>query len=153
MKVPSVEWFEALGAEMAGPDAERHRQVGEIDLCCVWSITDTPEGDQHYRLRFEELALVEVERLGPDADLDALTGPDGGVDFVLEGDHEDWLEMVEHLRTNGRPDREHTLNYLSMPGIPLRCWATDPLGRDMFFRFNQSLQLFVNAAGRLPVSV
>ena len=143
MKVPSVEWFQALAEQMAGPDAALHRKIGEMDLTCVWSFLDTPDGDQHYRLRFEEFDLVEITPLAPDADVN------DGADFVLEGDHLDWQVMVDNVVARGRPDREHTLNYLSLPGTPLRCWSSDPLGRDMFFRFNQSLQVFVNATARL----
>lgn len=142
---PSTEWFEALGLEMDA-DRDLHTRIGEIDLTCVFSILDGPRGDTHIRLTFEEFSLVEVREL--DAGFDV----SDGIDFVLEGDFEDWQEMLENLHHHGKPDREHTLNYLSLPGTPLRCWSPDPLGRDMFFRFNQSLQTFVNAAHRLDVT-
>ena len=145
MIFPSVEWFGALGAEMEA-DGARHRHIGEIDTSCVFSILDTPdEGDVHILCTFEEYTLVEVTQL--DDDFDPTTGE---IDFILEGDFVDWQDMVDHLKTHeGRPGREFTLNFLSLPGTPLRCWSPDPLGRDMFFRFNQSLQAFVNASHRL----
>lgn len=146
MNVASAEWFAALAHEMRTTDAAVHRRLGEIDLTCVFTFFDTPEGDRHVRLRFEEFDLVEITELAADADVEE------GADFVLEGDVRDWQEMVDNIATNGKPDREHTLNFLSMPGVPLRCWSSDPLGRDMFFRFNQSLQVFVNASARLAAS-
>lgn len=140
---PSVAWFEALGAEMVA-DAATHRRIGEIDLSCALTFFEVPgRGDVTIRLTFEEFELVGVEDVGDDLDPE-------DVDFVIEGYHDDWQTMVEHLAEHGgRPGREFTLNYLSLPGVPLRCWSPDPLGRDMFFRFNQSLQVFVNASHRL----
>jgi hypothetical protein len=40
----------------------------------------------------------------------------------------------------------HTLNYLTPPNTPMRAWSEDPVRRDLFFRFNQSLQEFFNAS-------
>lgn len=147
MIFPSVEWFEALAAEMEA-DRAVHQRIGEIDTTCVFSVLDAPGGDFHVKLRFEELSLVEITPL---AVLDP-EHPGEDVDFVLEGDWLDWREMIEHIRPTGRADREHTLNYLSLPGVPLRCWSPDPLGRDMFFRFNQSLQVAVNACARFDTT-
>jgi len=149
MIFPSIEWFEALGAEMVA-DVDTHRRIGEIETSCVFSVLDAPGGDFNVRLNFEELALTGIEQMAEDFDPES-------VDFVLEADFIDWQEMIDHIAENGRPDREHSLNYLSLPGTPFRCWSPDPLGRDMFFRFNQSLQVFVDASARLettyPVSV
>ena len=50
----------------------------------------------------------------------------------------------------GKPDLEHSLNRLSLPGVPIRLWAEDPLDRDMFFRFNGSLQEYVNESYKIP---
>jgi hypothetical protein len=36
--------------------------------------------------------------------------------------------------------------------VPIRLWAEDPLDRDMFFRFNGSLQEFMNASVRIPTT-
>jgi hypothetical protein len=59
--------------------------------------------------------------------------------------------MLENIaENNGRPDLEHSLNRLSLPGVPIRLWAEDPLDRDMFFRFNGSLQEFVNESHKIP---
>lgn len=144
MMFPSVEWFGALGDAMEA-DRTSHEHVGEIDTVCIWSVFDGPDGDFHVRLTFEEYSLVDVTQLEDDFDPES-------VDFVLEADALDWQDMIEHLAATGKPDREHTLNYLSLPGTPFRCWSPDPLGRDMFFRFNQSLQIFVNASSRIETT-
>lgn len=149
MMFPSVAWFDALGEAME-TDRATHERVGEIDTTCIWSVFDAPEGDFHVRLAFEEYSLCSVVEVTDDFDADDVDPDD--VAFVLEADFEDWREMIEHLALEGKPDREHTLNYLSLPGTPFRCWSPDPLGRDMFFRFNQSLQVFVNASARLDTT-
>jgi hypothetical protein len=41
------------------------------------------------------------------------------------------------------------LNKLSLPGVPMRLWSQDPLARDLFFRYNQSLQEFWNACSAI----
>ena len=68
-------------------------------------------------------------------------------DFTLEASLATWREMIEVIaRGHGRPDLTHTLNYLSHPGTPIRVWSEDPLRKDLFFRYNQSLQEFINAS-------
>ena len=118
MIFPSVEWFEALAAEME-TDRRLHEHVGEIDTTCVIAVFDAPAGDFHVRLVFEEFSLIDVAEVGDDFD-------PASVDFVLEGDYLDWQEMIDNIKAHGKPDREHTLNYLSLPGTPLRCWSPEP---------------------------
>ena len=54
--------------------------------------------------------------------------------------------MIENIRQNGEADLSHTLNVLTMPGIPLQLEAPDQLKADLFFRFNQTFQEFFNGA-------
>ena len=68
-------------------------------------------------------------------------------DFTIEATLATWREMIENIaHGRGRPDLTHTLNYLSHTGAPIRVWSEDPLRKDLFFRYNQSLQEFVNAS-------
>ena len=88
---------------------------------------------------FEEFEAVDVrEASAADAER---------VDFVLEAPLAVWREMIENIAEHdGQPDLTHTLNYLSHPGTPIVLRSDDPIRRDMYFRFNQSLQEFVNAS-------
>ena len=73
--------------------------------------------------------------------------------FILETDVWVWKEMLESIAEGGgKPDLEHSLNRLSLPGVPIRLWAEDPLDRDMFFRFNGSLQEFINESYKIPTA-
>ena len=56
--------------------------------------------------------------------------------------------MIESIAAGGgRPALDQTLNRLSHMGTPVRVHSDDPLRRDLYFRYNQSLQEFVNASG------
>ena len=141
---PSVEWFERLGQLMDEYRA-RHEHIGPIDVTAVWTVIDADgQGtDRHFLTRFELYSMVDAREITEDERSQA--------DFIMETDTQVWQEMIENIRDNGgRPDLEHSLNRLSLPGVPIRVWADDPLGRDMFFRFNQSLQEFVNASVHVP---
>ena len=145
---PSVEWFARLGELM---DTEEYRKtqehVGEIDLSCVWTVFDADgQGtDRHFQTTFELYSLTDVAEVTEEERAKA--------NFIMETDIWVWKEMLENIAENGgRPDLEHSLNRLSLPGVPIRVWAEDPLDRDMFFRFNGSLQEFVNASVHIPTT-
>lgn len=138
---PSLAWFEELAARMNANRA-LHEKLGYIDCTVVFTVTDGGPGAEplHYRVVFEEFAAVDV------AEVDAAGAE--RADFALEADLAAWREMIESIEAGGgRPDLEHTLNRLSHMGTPFRVRAADPLCKDMYFRYNQSLQEFVNACG------
>lgn len=141
---PSVAWFRRLG-ELMHAQRDVFVHLGYIDCTMQVTIIDGgPEGvPWNVQLRFEEYDLVEVVESG-----DVATA-----DFIVECDLETWAEMVRSIEAGGgRPDLEHTLNFLSLPAVPMRVWSTDPLRRDLFFRVNQSLQAFVDNCGRFTTS-
>jgi hypothetical protein len=146
LSFPSVEWFTRLG-ELMEENRTVHEHVGEIDCSCVWTIFDADgDGtDRHFQTTFELYSMTEVREVTEDELIKA--------NFILETDVWVWKEMLENIAENGgRPDLEHSLNRLSLPGVPIRLWAEDPLERDMFFRFNGSLQEFINASAQIPTS-
>ncbi|HVW31768.1 MAG TPA: hypothetical protein VHL53_04445 [Acidimicrobiia bacterium] len=141
---PSVEWFARLG-ELMEANRAVHEHVGEIDCTCVWTVFDADgQGtDRHFQTTFELYSLTDVQEINEDDRVKA--------HFILETDVWVWKEMLENIADGGgKPDLEHSLNRLSLPGVPIRLWAEDPLDRDMFFRFNGSLQEFVNESYKIP---
>lgn len=143
---PSLEWFARLG-ELMEENRAVHEHVGEIDCSCVWTVFDADgQGtDRHFRTTFELYSMTDVAEV---SEADRVKA-----NFILETDVWVWKEMLENIAANGgRPDLEHSLNRLSLPGVPIRVWAEDPLEHDMFFRFNGSLQEFVNAAEKIPTA-
>lgn len=137
---PSLAWFERLAALMNANRA-RQEQLGYVDCVARFTVSDgAPDGGPwSVQLTFEEFAVLEVR---------AITGAKAPeADFAIEGSAAAWRAMIESIATGGgRPDLEHTLNRLTHTGTPMRLVGADPLRRDLYFRYNQSLQEFVNAA-------
>jgi len=142
---PSVEWFERLAALMNANRA-RQEQLGYVDCVVAFTVLDGRGGRPWTaQVTFEEFSATDVREAGP---ADAARA-----DFALEATAATWREMIESIAAgNGRPDLEHTLNRLSHMGDPLRLVGDDPLERDLYFRYNQSLQEFVNASAAFATS-
>ncbi|MCB0939232.1 MAG: hypothetical protein KDB72_03230 [Mycobacterium sp.] len=125
-------------------DLAEFRKLGEMDCRFAVDIFDGgPDGSALIvQLFFDGFDVREIKQIG-ETELESM-------DFVIETDRDSWQEMVDNIRAgDGQPDLDHTLNALSMAATPIRVWSSDPLGRDMFFRYNQSLQHFINNCARL----
>lgn len=132
---PSVAWFRKL-ADLMNANRARQEQLGYVDCTVGLSVTDA--GPFAVRMVFEEFEATDVRELGPD---------DGPVDFVIEAPLTTWRAMIESIAVGaGRPALDQTLNHLTHLGEPMRVVAEDPLQRDLYFRYNQSLQELVNAS-------
>jgi len=60
--------------------------------------------------------------------------------------------MVEWIEANGPADRAHSLNGLSLAGIPFEARSSDPMASDKFYRYMGTLQeVFDAAASAAPV--
>ena len=138
---PSIEWFERL-AELMKHNRARHEHLGYVDCVAVFTVLDGVLRGEPWsaQITFEEFEATDVR--------EATKEDRARADFTLEATLATWREMIENIaRGRGRPDLTHTLNYLSHTGTPIRVSSDDPLRKDMFFRFNQSLQEFINASG------
>jgi hypothetical protein len=135
---PSRAWFQRL-ADLMNANRARQEQLGYVD--CIVQFTVTGDPPRSFQVAFEEFSAVDVRAVSA-AEADR-------ADFVLEAPLQTWRAMIESIEAGGgRPDLEQTLNHLSHMGAPMSVRASDPLRRDLYFRYNQSLQEFVNAAGR-----
>jgi hypothetical protein len=140
---PSLAWFAKLGERM-NADRTRHEHLGYVDCVVEFVVRDAyrPGRPHRAQVTFEEFSVVDVREAGP---ADA-----GRADFALEADPKAWREMIESVaRGKGRPELDQTLNYLSHFESPFRVCAEDPLKRDLYFRYNQSLQEFINASAEI----
>jgi hypothetical protein len=139
---PSRAWFQQL-ANLMNANRTRQEQLGYVDCIAQFTVLDGgPDGGPlSYRVTFEEFSAIAVE--------ETASRELGDAHFGLEGSHATWREMIDSIVDgNGRPDLEHSLNRLSHMGTPLKLVSTDPVQADYFFRFNQSLQEFVNACAQ-----
>jgi hypothetical protein len=137
---PSVEWFEALGERVAA-DKDEFRRLGYFDAEVGIKIDANGGGTKGYVIEFENYG---VKRVRPAAD------PEKVADFTIEGSLDAWSDMVRNIREHGEPDLDHTLNRLTMAGVPLKVVAEDQLKTDVFYRFNQSIQAYFNEAAGVP---
>ncbi|HLX37227.1 MAG TPA: hypothetical protein VKR29_05475 [Candidatus Binataceae bacterium] len=137
---PALEWFERL-AQLMKANRARNEHLGFIDCVANFTVTDGGLRGQRWsaQVTFEEFEATDVREVE--------AGDLARADFTLEATLATWREMIESIaRGHGRPDLTHTLNYLSHYGTPIRVWSDDPLRKDLFFRYNQSLQEFINAS-------
>jgi hypothetical protein len=140
---PSLEWFRDL-ARLMRVNRALHEHLGYVDCVARFTVTDGGLARNAYSvtITFEEFEATEVR--------ESTAADNAAADFTLEASLATWREMIESIaRGKGRPDLTHTLNYLSHTGTPIRVWSDDPLRKDMFFRYNQSLQEFVNASAAM----
>jgi hypothetical protein len=138
---PSLVWFQRL-ADLMNADRVRHEHLGYVDCVAQFTVLDGGPGRTPWSVQvtFEEFAALDVREASPS---DA-----GRADFTLEATLATWRAMIDSIaRGGGRPDLDQTLNRLSHMGTPVRVVSDDPLRRDLYFRYNQSLQEFVNASG------
>lgn len=138
MKFPTVEWFQAL-ADLAEVNAEEFRRLGFCDAAVgVKVLAGNGLGeDRGFVLSFDGYRCKAVREAAE---------PEKVADFVLEGKYGVWKEMIENVKAGGGPDLHHTLNYLTLPGDPIKIIAEDQLKQDLFFRYNSTLQEFFNGA-------
>jgi hypothetical protein len=68
-------------------------------------------------------------------------------DVVLTGPIAAWQEMVDSIEANGVADIAHTLDSLSIAGVPFEVRADDAMGHDKVFRYMGTLQAIFDAAG------
>jgi hypothetical protein len=135
---PSVAWFRQL-ADLMNGDRTRHEHLGYIDCTACFCVVDGGPRRSAWSVQvtFEEFRAVDVRQVQDTAQ----------PDFVLEATLATWRAMIESIAAgHGRPDLRQTLNYLSHMGAPIALRSADPLRRDLYFRYNQSLQEFFNAS-------
>ena len=138
MKFPTVVWFQAL-VDQAAQRVDTFRRLGFCDANVGVKVL----GDQGFLedagfvLRFDGYDCKAIE---------VTARPEQVADFVLEGKYSVWKEMIENIKVNAGPDLNHTLNYLTLPGDPIRIAARDQLKQDLFFRYNGTIQEFFNGA-------
>jgi hypothetical protein len=137
---PSLDWFQAI-SQKANKDKERFKLLGYVDANVGIKIRGNGAGSKGYLLQFADYGVTDVKEVDDPAPVS---------DFVIEGSLDAWSEMIENIQRNGEPDLEHTLNRLTMAGVPLQLTAGDQMQEDLFYRFNQSFQAFFNEAASVP---
>ena len=131
---PSVEWFNAIKDIVNNDPA--FRQLGTVD--CV---VGAKVGSKIYELTFEAFECTNVREAGENDLRD--------MDFWLEQSYDGWKDMLTNIRTHGAADLSHTLNTIDLNIPEGLAQSSDGYRRDAFYRFNQSIQDFFNAAAKI----
>jgi len=134
VEFPSVAWFEAL-AKAAAADEDRYRRLGFAEITLGVKV-----GDQGYRIRFEDFGCTGV----------AEWNGEEPVDCVVSAAPADWNELIAHIQERGSADPNHTLNSLVLSGDRFELSGDEQLGIDRFYRFNATLQTFLEEARGVP---
>ena len=72
--------------------------------------------------------------------------------MVLSGPLDAWTEMIGWIEANGPADSAHSLNGLSIAGVPFEVRSSDAMGSDKFYRYMGTVQaVFDAAAADAPV--
>ena len=138
MKFPTVEWFEALEKE-AEKNSDTFRRLGFCDaLVGVKVLAENGQDkDRSFLLTFNGYSCDSVQEVD---------NIEQAADFVMEAKLGAWQEMIENIAANGGADLSHTLNYLVMPGVPMKVTSQDQLKDDVFSRFISTFQEFFDGA-------
>ncbi len=131
---PSVEWFQAV-ADLVNKD-EAYHKLGNTDAQVGIKV-----GDRVFALTFEAFEVTKVEEID-EARMDDL-------DFTLVMSPEKWREMLENIKVHGRAELDHTLNSIDLATPTEFAQAEDYYRRDLFYRFNQSFQMFFDASAKI----
>ncbi len=140
---PCGAWFEVMAADaVRRPDV--YRQLGLADFRLAVEVADGATSHT-YGLVLDGYDVLFAGELDDVAGFEA--------EATITGPRPVWQEMVANIVTHGGADGSHTLNALTIAETPLRVVAADPVGRDKFFRYAETLQtLFDALAHPVPVA-
>lgn len=140
---PSEAWFESLAAD-ASEEPDRYRTLGVADFRLAVEIVGPGCKPRMFGLVFDG---YDVSSAG---ELDDMTAFDA--DATISGPLEVWQDMLSNIVEHRGADRQHTLNALSIADAPMAVTAEDPLGKDKFFRYAQTLQCLFDASAKLALA-
>ncbi len=135
---PSTDWFEAL-REVVIKDPE-WRAFGMMD--CAMGVN---VGDSTIKVVFDGYDIPEIADVSDDPD-------DADLDFTLVMPPARWREMLENIQSNGHADLHHTLNTIDLETPEELAKGEDYTRRDLFYRFNQTLQDFFDASSHIETT-
>ncbi|MCP3937516.1 MAG: hypothetical protein GY708_19350 [Actinomycetia bacterium] len=135
--IDSLTLYDRLAKEMAD-SPNQYELLGDIDMDLA-IVMNRPDGSA-FRLMLG-FAGINCEKV---AEVEA--GDEANADCWLVGDLEHFQAMFDNITANGQATGEWTLNTLTLMDERILLRASDPMGWDMFHRFNQTLQEFFDGA-------
>jgi len=133
---PSVEWFEQLAAITV--QDEGYRKFGRLNAVIAFKY-----GDTNISCNFDVLDIHDIKEITDEELRD--------VDIVIEMPTDIWDGMLANINENGHAVGEWTLNTLDLrlDEEIHKNLMEDGFKADFFFRYNPSLQVFIDNASKL----
>jgi hypothetical protein len=141
--IDSLAFFDALATAM-NADPQAYEVLGDVDLDLA--IEMRRPGAEAFRVLvvLRGIVCAQVVEIGADEAAHA--------DCVLSGGVESWEAMFADVRAHGHATGRQTINSLTLLGDHITVTGDDPLGVDKFFRFNQTVQAFLDGAARVATA-
>lgn len=141
--IDGIAFFDALATEM-NTHPEAYDPLGDVEIDLAF-VMHRPGGDDlRLLLSFRGITCESVTEVDDDDVSRA--------DCRVEGDLDAWQAMFDNIVSNGRATGRQTINSLTLVGEDLVVAGADPMGVDKFFRFNQSIQAFLDGAAVVAAS-
>ncbi len=141
---PDANWILALGRLMEDEGAQ-FRRLGYAETRFVLkSLADSGSGGGRERAVG---VVLDGYRVTEAVELEDPWGFDP--DFVIVAPHSVWRTMFDEIALNGQPRLRGTLSSLALVGEELWLESHDQLREDKFYRYNQTLQEFLNLSSHL----
>lgn len=134
--IASVRFFDALATEM-NAHPELYEVLGDVDMDLAIVMTGE-HGEFRVRLTFEGITCAGVDEIGD--------GDEHTADCYLQGPLVEWQAMFDDIAEHGHATGWWTINSLTLVGEKIAVHGDDPLGVDLFFRYNQTVQNFLDGA-------
>lgn len=133
---PSVEWFEQLAAITV--EDEAYRKLGRLNAIIAFK-----HGDTNISCNFDVLTIHDIKEISDEELRD--------VDIVIEMPTDIWDGMLANIRENNHAIGEWTLNTLDLrlDEEIHKNLMEDGFKADFFFRYNPSLQVFIDNSAKL----
>ncbi|MDA0353503.1 MAG: hypothetical protein O3A10_15040 [Chloroflexi bacterium] len=137
---PSTDWFQAL-ADITKEDLG-YKKFGRMNAVIAFKI-----GDTNISCNFDVLDIRDVREITNEELRD--------VDIVIEMPEDVWSGMLANIKEHGRAVGEWTLNTLDLrlDEEIHKNMMGDGFKADFFFRYNPSLQVFIDNAAKLDFDV
>ena len=139
IEFPSVEWFDFL-CDHSREEPEIYEALGFANFRLAVEITRDSGKPRQFGIFFDGYDVISYGELADGSTFDP--------EAVVTGSIETWREMANNILANGVADSSHTLNALSIADTPLRVFSSDPLGKDKFFRYAETIQTLFDATSR-----
>ena len=134
---PSVAWFKTAADLLNKSDS--FKRLGTCDTQMGVQV-----GDEIFELDFEAFEVADVKKI------DAARAEE--LDFVLVQSPEAWRAMLEDIKANGHATHEFTLNSLDLRSDQELAIGKDYNRRDLFYRFNQTLQDYFDMSAKMKTT-